>query len=206
MGKDMSKPEGPVRTFLALELPTPVTTLLASLQGDLRSVQRSLKLVEPALMHITLRFLGNVPVHDLPRVFASARAAAQCTDRFTLHLGEVGAFPDARAPRVVVARLERGGGLRHLEALHRALERALVAAGFPSDTRAYTPHITLARVREGLSSDDRAALVAALKTLAHHMPPGPSVPVNDLLVIRSDLFPTGPRYTHMARFALGRTA
>lgn len=199
----MSKHASPVRTFLAVEIPEPVRAGLGEIGSRFEPQRRALKLVNPALMHITVRFLGNVPAPDLDQVFAAAGAGAKWSKPFTLHLTALGAFPNERSPRVLWVGLEKDAGYGRLEDLHGAVEDALVAEGFERETRAFAPHITLARVREDAGSEVRQEVGALLQRVRAETPMSVAFDVTDLRVMRSDLSPAGPKYTMLARYGLG---
>jgi len=151
--------------------------------------------------HLTVKFLNDVPSE---RIEAIGRAMdATCAERqpFALELVGLGCFPDTRRPRVVWAGVRDETGA--LLALHRDLESALEALGYPREQRPFSPHLTLARVREGASRASVEALgqsvvaqqAGAERVLAQML-------VNGLTLFRSDLRPEGPLYTALHRAVL----
>jgi len=115
-----------------------------------RAVQQQLR--DPALrwsrlenLHVTLKFLGETEL-AVEGLLAAARPACAEVGPLELSVGEVGSF--GRPPRVVWLGLE-GPGRSRLCLLAAALDEACHRLGFPRETRAFAPHLTLARVRRG---------------------------------------------------------
>lgn len=208
MPSDLSKaaPTAVVRTFLAVPLPEAERERLAAVQRDLAAWNSLVKVVSPDLLHITVRFLGNVEENRLQGVNAAAAEGAGRVAPFTLRLAGVGAFPSLAAPRVVWAGLAPGAGLETLSRLHEELETALAVAGFPREERRFAPHISLARTRDDIASSDRRRLGAELPHLRERHPLDSDFPVNELIVMRSDLRRGGPVYTPLAVLPLAGTA
>lgn len=192
---------GTVRTFVAIELPEPVRATLAWVEERLREHARILKLVAPELIHLTVRFLGAVPIDRLSAVEEAVRAAAGEERCFRLHLATVGAFGGA-TPRVVWVGLADDRGVEVLQRLYRRLEDGLDVHGFERERRPLSPHLTVARVRDGAPHAEARALGKTVTRLKAELSPSGSFEVTALTVMRSDLGPTGPRYTPLARAPL----
>lgn len=130
------------RLFVAVELPGEVRERLAAIQASLKASRARLTLVDPAIIHITLKFIGDVPesrTREIGEVLARVRA-----EPFLLQVrGVSGNNP--RQPRVVWADIYDDGkcGL-----LHAQIEDLLAPFGVKRDDRAFRPHATVARVKE----------------------------------------------------------
>jgi 2'-5' RNA ligase len=192
-----------IRAFLAVELTDSVRQSLASIQTSLLPHTSTLNVVQSDAMHITLRFLGSVAPARIPDVEAAARAAADRSRPLSLRLTSIGTFPGGRrVPRVIWVGLEPDTGYASLTRLYGVLANELESRGFGRETRAFAPHLTLARVREDrprAEYDDLRGTIAALAR--GFLPPAP-FGVEELTVFRSDLSPKGPRYTALARLPL----
>jgi 2'-5' RNA ligase len=146
--------------------------------------------VAPANWHLTLRFLGDTPAEQEARLTA-ALAAAELGARFTLEFGGLGAFP--RPQRAAVLWLGVGEGDRELRRVAAAVEEAVRAVGFPADRKAFSPHLTLARIQP---PRDISGLVAA------SAPSGARMDVTEAVLFRSHLGGGPPRYERVASFRL----
>ncbi|MBA2565206.1 MAG: RNA 2',3'-cyclic phosphodiesterase [Gemmatimonadetes bacterium] len=181
-----------MRAFVAVPLPLALVPAYADLQGALRLPGR-VRWVEPASLHLTLRFLGSVPAADVPALAEALSRAASSSSPATLVGVRLDAFPSPRAPRVIVVELEDAAAA--LPRLHVEIERELTELGFPAQGRDFRMHVTLGRLA-GDKMDVRAALAGAA-------PPAAVWPVDGFELVRSDLGQGPPRYTTLARFALG---
>jgi 2'-5' RNA ligase len=190
-----------VRLFFAIALSEPlrasVSRVSDSLQERLASVhrRRAVKWVERENLHVTMRFLGEVD-EAATRVLAEHTREPLPQPAFELAVGGAGAFPPAGAPRVLWAGV--GAGSDAARAVFESLERRLAPLRFPPEERAYTPHLTLGRVREIDRASGQqlrgwlAAVPAALGT--QH--------VSGVTLYRSRLSPAGPRYEIVAEVPL----
>jgi RNA 2',3'-cyclic 3'-phosphodiesterase len=189
----------PIRSFIAIELPSQIKAELAQLQGNLRtSKSTAVKWVDPESIHLTLKFLGNVDESEVPAITKALSEAVKGVAPFSLQLGDPGAFPNIHAPRVVWVGVV--GEIGPLVTLHNNIDSVLAPLGFPAEKRAFSPHLTLGRVREEASSGEKRRLgenVTSLKTEAK-LP----FKVESLSLMRSKLSREGAVYSRLASFAL----
>lgn len=183
-----------MRLFIAVALDEAVRERLGKAQDRLRSAPCPVKWVKPELMHLTLRFLGEVDealVGILEQVMASA---AQGVGQFEVTLAGLGAFPERGAPRVVWAGIHDNGSLA---LLNSRLEEAVRRLGFAPETRPFRPHLTLGRVsgRQGAAELRRRLATQADDEFG-------SCTIAELLLIQSVLSPAGPAYAPLRRHRL----
>jgi 2'-5' RNA ligase len=183
-----------VRAFFAVELSAELRDEARVVADALRTRVGSaadVRWTREESWHVTLRFLGQFPAHRLGELLAAAGEAVHVLAPFELRLGAAIAFPPRRA-RVLALDL-----VPHppLAAAAAALEHAATGSGFAAEERAFKPHLTLGRVKSGsLRAREVAELSAA----------GAAVQtVRDLVLFRSELHPSGARYTPLERIALG---
>ncbi len=188
-----------VRTFVAVCLPPPLLESLTLLQRRLESRPEAspVRWATPPQLHLTLKFLGNVPRADLDRLGENLTAAVAGLGPFDLRLAGLGCFPHARNPRVVWVGVT--GALPQLEDLHRRLENALRGCGdHPEEARPFQPHLTIGRVN---ARGDEARRLGDL--LARERVPELGLwPVREVVLFRSDLGPQGARHTVLASVPL----
>ncbi|TMQ59645.1 MAG: RNA 2',3'-cyclic phosphodiesterase [Candidatus Eisenbacteria bacterium] len=182
-----------VRTFVALLIPSAWAEYLAQVERDLAGRMSGLSWVKPENVHLTIRFLGDLGDSGVRRAGDSVRRGAEPHEAFVAKLGEWGAFPSPNRPRVLWAGLRDGAP--EAIALARSVNQSLQRAGFGPPDKPFRPHVTLARVRE------RAQGVEAFREYAP--PPAPDAAVLDeIVVMKSDLHPTGARYTPLVEIRL----
>jgi 2'-5' RNA ligase len=188
------------RVFFAIELPAAVRGALQPAIDDLGTLQSSLGLNAVERIHLTLHFLGHLPVPDIERLTPRvARAVAQ-HHRMRLSVHGVGAFPSFGRPQVLWAGVA-GDDLTGLTGLQRALGQALASAGIPLEQKEpFHPHLTLARVRRPIRGAGRKRL-ADWKAHWQDVEFG-KLPVRDVRLMRSQLGAGPPRYSVLQTFSL----
>ena len=176
-----------MRLFAALTIPDDVRAMLAVLGGGVPGA----RWMDAATYHITLRFIGEVDPPVAEEIDA-ALAVLQAPG-FTLQLAGVGQFDTGGKPRVLWAGVETNPALIHLA---RKIDRAVVSAGLPPEDRNYTPHVTLARLRD--TPPGRVT-----QFLADHALLRPPAFVVDRFVLFESLQGNeGPVYVKLAEYAL----
>jgi 2'-5' RNA ligase len=188
-----------IRSFIAIELPEEVKAGLHRLQDELTLPQHTfVKCVAREGIHLTLKFLGNISPQKVAEITKVMEQASQGVSPFQLQITDVGAFPNMRQPRVLWVGIK--GELDKLTAWQQRIDNGLVPLGFAKETRPFTAHLTLARLRESCSPGDRrdrGELV--MKT---HVEVDYKVAVNSLNLMRSQLSPGGAVYSRLAEVKL----
>jgi RNA 2',3'-cyclic 3'-phosphodiesterase len=175
-----------LRTFIAVELPSEVRRHLfqTGKKMALNIPDRAVRWVAPENVHLTLRFLGDTPEDKVSAVTAELDQITHGFPPFSLHLDELGCFPNRKRPRVIWAGLS--GGLKTLNALQSRIETAVQALGWPEEGRPFQPHLTIGRVKDSR----QAAELLWDEKLDNY-----DVPVSAVNLIESQLRPQGPLYT-----------
>ena len=186
---------GMVRTFVAVEVNAAVQTRAMQLIARLRSPESHVNWVERNNLHLTLKFLGDVPTLDMAAVCRTVVKVAAPLAPFEIAIQGAGAFPQVRRPRVVW--LGVGEGTESLQSLHQAIDVALRPLGHRGDSRPYKPHLTLGYVREGSAM---AGLASSILEAADYEA-GASA-VSEIVVMASHPDLAGPRYELLARCPL----
>ena len=189
-----------IRAFIAVELPPPTRDMLAGLVRHLASrVDGGVRWSKPESLHLTLRFLGNIDVESVPAISEAVSRCAANARAFEVALGGIRGFERLRAMRVIW--MSVAGDMEPLAQLYRAVEDELEALGFARERRAFRPHITLGRVREGAPVPQRRAVAEALA--GADLEEGETLLVESISLIRSVLAPGGSEYTRLHTARLG---
>lgn len=184
------------RTFLALELPEPVKHALRRQITHLAQALPDIQWVDPAGLHLTLAFLGELDDDRMEAATESAQSAAHIHQPFTLRLARLGTFGSARSPRVIWVGLT--GETARLLALQASVADELSARGFPREARPFAPHLTLARIKKPLSDGSLNSLTHALGGPAENV----SWQADAVSVMKSELLRPAARYTALSRWPL----
>jgi 2'-5' RNA ligase len=185
------------RVFCAIELPKPIRDLV------LRHITR-LKAAVPvahaswsrdANLHLTLKFLGEIPQSSVPTLSQAAARAVAGAHPFSIRLEHTGIFPTGGQPRVLWIGINDQS--KRLAELQTRLEVESARAGFANEARPFRPHLTIARLRQPESA---RGLASAHQQMAFDPA---EITVSELLVIRSELSSAGSKYMIVSRHALG---
>jgi RNA 2',3'-cyclic 3'-phosphodiesterase len=187
------------RTFIAIEIPgdlrTRITQHIARLRSAYPDVRASWTRTEN--LHLTLKFLGNVPVDRIGTLSHATDAAARSATEFKVSIGGVGIFPPAGRPNVLWIGIADASG--KLSDLYDALEDHCAETGFQREARAYHPHLTIARLRNRGGSRALAELHQRVSF------PSQTFTVSELVVFRSELLSEGSKHTAISRHQLSRS-
>ena len=192
-----------LRLFVALDLPAGAKAALAAAERQLQGLlPAGVGWVNPAGIHLTLKFLGATEAGRVDALLAALReAAAGDQPPFPLHLDGLGVFPNRREPRVIWAGV--GGDLDSLAKTQRRVEQAMARLGFPEESRAFRPHLTLGRVRDSVAPAARRQIGEIIATQAAALSPEYAWQAGEIHLIRSNLTPQGAVYTPLGMAALG---
>lgn len=194
-----------IRAFLAIELPLDLREGLAAIQQDLRrrlerAVDRQVRVrwVRPASLHLTLKFLGDMLEETIQPLHTGIKQVAADHRTIQIPLERLGTFPRPQQPRVLWAgpseRWEQGDEALRLAMLHRAIEDCCQAAGFAPEGRPLSPHLTLARIKEGEKQVGQALAQSAV--MDRPLTVG-AFPIEAIVLMKSELRPTGSVYTKL---------
>lgn len=218
----------PLRLFVAVELPAEVKDALGDAIAMLRreGVDEGLRWVRPEAIHLTLRFLGSAPPARLPAITPALRQALDGVAPFELRPDGLGTFHGGQNPHFT-RRFPRetrhhnvralwvgiGGETERLADLASRADAALASLGFPTETRRFTAHLTLARVRADVDRATRERLWRTLEPYVSkstmvvgrfdpgQVPRFPPFRVDRVSLMQSTLAPDGATYRALEVFA-----
>ena len=174
---------------------------LIELEAQLKSGEQSwVKWVDPSGIHLTLKFLGNIAVSRIDEIISAMREAVRGIPPFELEVKEIGAFPNLR--RVQVAWVGISGEVDKLGQLQQRLESNLAPLRFAPESRPFTPHLTLARLRDRASLDERqrfGQLIVSTKLETTY-----NIKVDAINLMRSQLTREGAIYSRISLVGLNK--
>ena len=181
-----------IRAFIAVELPAELKRELAELEAQLKKNSPPVvKWVDPNNIHITLKFLGEISEDSIEELMLAIEEAAQGILPFQLEVRGVGAFPNLERPQVLWTGVK--GELEKIAQLQERIESNTEQLGFPRESRAFSPHLTLGRVRNEARPNERHRLGKLLTDTSFTATNNIDVHAVDLM--RSHLTPTGAIYS-----------
>lgn len=190
--------EEKIRAFVAIELPDDIRAKLVELEDKLKAAGiKSVRWVNPAGIHLTLKFLGDIEPSRVAGITAVIENSASGVTPFSIEVKETGVFPNPQRTRVAWVGLV--GDLEHLKSLQERIETNLVPLGFPAEARGFTPHLTLARVNDQASPDERLQFGQLVTGTRFE---GGTIHVESVNLMRSQLYRSGAVYTRLSEIRL----
>lgn len=177
-----------VRIFIAVEPSAEIQHNLGASARSLLGTTARLTPVDASLMHITLRFLGETPAAEIPALITALRSIRASPYEMTVS----GVSTFGRPPRVIKAEVSDGGATA---ALAGQIDDRLYALGIPKDQKPFSPHLTLARVRE--YAPDLLPRIALMRGTVFG-----TCTISGVMLKKSTLTPSGPIYETIAEVTL----
>ncbi len=188
-----------IRSFIAIELPDELKLELTQLEARLKSDKQPwVKWVDPYSIHLTLKFLGDVTTNRIDEITGAMEKAVAGMLPFHLKVQDLGVFPNLK--RVQVAWVGISGDLDKVGQLQQRIESNLVPLGFAPESRPFTPHLTLARLRNWASPDERqrfGQLIASTRFESAY-----AIEVDAISLMRSQLTREGAIYSRISSIGL----
>ncbi len=185
------------RSFIAVELSTEIAGGVRRIQAGLRERTTGVSWVRPEGIHLTLKFLGDVDPDRVGEIAGKAEEAIKTIGAFSIGIKGCGAFPNPRNPRVIWIGVDDPSG--DVKRLQARVEQGMEEIGFAPEGRAYTPHLTVGRLRSGKGKGEIAQALEAMKGCDLG-----TMEVREVCLFRSQLKPTGAEYTKLKVMPLNK--
>ncbi len=184
-----------IRAFIAIGIDSEIKDRLSEYLSKLKRTGADIKWVAPENIHLTLKFIGYIEKESLINLNKIINDAVSGIGPFSISIGNIGAFPDLKKPRVVFVCVEERGNnlLRIYERLNKGVEQL----GIKKESKKYVGHITLGRVK---SQKNISKLKNALNSGTEYC--FGLEKVTSLSLMQSRLTSTGPIYTRLNNFIL----
>jgi len=185
---------GYLRTFIAAEIPRSIQQSIQQQVDNLRNIigSSSIRWIPGQNIHITLMFLGDVSSQSVQILKQILPSEAELHSPFDIHIEGFGSFPNSKRARVLYIGVQAPA---ELGALHHGVESACGKIGYKPDTRPFSPHLTIGRVRQGISSSDRLKIRKVLGEFK--IDSLGTASVDSIHLYKSELRPTGAVYTKL---------
>jgi 2'-5' RNA ligase len=180
-----------MRCFIAVPCATPG---VARLLSELEKINADTKIVKPENLHLTLKFLGEVPESKVDEIYSALVDCLSPFRAFDVSLKGIGAFPKLRRVRVIWVGFGKNSE-RFIE-MNESIEKAMEGIGFPRETR-FHPHLTLARVRTARGKEELISFIEKYATT-----PFGDTHIERVELMKSTLTPRGPLYSTLYQVKL----
>lgn len=183
-----------MRTFIAFNFSPEINEKIAEIIKYLKTQtpDNALKWVAPQNLHMTIKFLGEVPEENIQKVKDIISASLKGISAFEIAVEGMGMYPNTHQPRVIWLGIKGSEPLRNI---HKTLDSALQTAAIPPDKRGLSPHLTIARIRR---NTDKLTVQGIGKTLSQFKIDFlGKCTINEIVLYQSVLTPKGPIYTSL---------
>ena len=183
-----------IRAFIAIDLSEEIYRRLDEVAQNLQERLSGVPIrwVPVRNVHVTLKFLGDVSIKNLEVLKKLLETEAHGHVPFEISVGDLGAFPSERRPRVLWIGVEAP---QELTALQRGIEAETARLGYAPEDRPFSPHLTLGRVGRNANSQDLHRVGEVLKT--YKVGFLGATRIQAVHLYRSDLQPGGAVYTQL---------
>jgi RNA 2',3'-cyclic 3'-phosphodiesterase len=188
-----------MRTFIAISLPDSIKKELSILQDRLKKTDADIKWVKPSNMHITLKFLGDIDDKTLNLISHAIREKTGICSCFDISISKSGAFPNTMHPKVIWAGIHEG--ISSCSRMQKEFDVCAEKAGIRQEAGAFSPHITIGRVR---SQKNKQPLIDTLKK-EKDFSINAKIPVKKITLFSSLITQRGPVYSILGEFPLPET-
>ena len=183
-----------LRAFIALEIPAGIQSAIAHSTAALKNAlpKTLVRWVAPQNVHLTLKFLGDASLTTLEQLAERLKGETASHGMFSISVGGLGAFPTPRRARVIWIGIQAPAAFENLQ---RSIEFAAARLGYEPETRPFSPHLTIGRVRQPVRASDQQQVRAALE----QTPVGAlgAAEISAVHLFKSDLQPTSSIYTRL---------
>jgi len=183
-----------MRCFIAIELPEGVKSALEGLQEEFKKCGVDVRWVKPENIHLTLKFLGNIDEKKVKEIVKRIERVCDKYESFSLEARGVGVFPSLHAPRVLWAGIKGNSPLKWLQS---DVEDEMASMGFKREDREFTPHLTIGRFKSFTDKKELANKIELHKDNSFGW-----INVKAIVLMKSDLRPSGAEYTRIAEIPL----
>jgi RNA 2',3'-cyclic 3'-phosphodiesterase len=186
-----------MRTFVAIDIPPEIRDGIRELIATLRRAPSNVRWSRPEGLHITLKFLGEIPPDKVDSVKLTLQSLP-AAEPIAVSITGAGFFPNERAPRVLWLGIEAGPELAQLAA---RVEDSLAPLGIAKEDRPFSPHLTLGRIRDNVG-------ITSLRDLLKRQEPLQlgSFSATAFYLYESQLSSSGSIYKKMAQFPINSNA
>lgn len=183
-----------LRCFIAIDLPDNLKREMVHIQERLKLWPARVKWIEEKNFHLTIKFLGDVPVNLISQIEEILNGISYQHKSWEVVLSEIGAFPNNRFPKVIWSGIKdsRQGLIKLWEDTEEGLEKL----GFEKERRRFSPHLTLGRIKEDQPPGGFREIIEDIK-LDNLL-----FPINKIKLMKSQLSRTGPEYSCINSFYL----
>ena len=185
-----------LRCFIAINIPEPIKQSIGDIMEIFKKTGADVKWVPYMNIHITLRFLGSTKESLIETIKDTLHKKLLPYNPFYIKISGIGCFPDTRHPKVIWVGIEDSDFIINLQ---KDVEDEMVKFGYPSEKRAFSPHLTIGRARSQKRMPEMLKKLNEFSTLTFE-----NMEINGITLMKSELNPAGANYYTLAEIPFGR--
>jgi len=183
-----------MRTFIAIGVPKNIKNQIAVYEELIKKEKTKISWVKPDNIHITLKFLGEVEENKISEIYEALKKCVSNQKPFDIEVMGTGGFPNLNRPRVIWVGLKKGSD--ELKNLAKSIDNELEKLGFRKEKRGFSPHLTIGRVKSIYNIHEFVKMMNSVEFK------GDTFTADEILIMESDLKPTGAVYTKLCTVKL----
>ena len=183
-----------LRAFIAADISKAIQQVIQDKIEELRRTigNTPVRWTPSQNIHLTLKFLGDISPTNVDDLIQLLRAEADICSPFDIHINRLGCFPSSKRPRVLYIGIQSPA---ELETLQRKIEVTTARYGSKSESRSFSPHLTIGRIRQNATPADQQKIRKALEVIKIDSPG--TIRVDSIHLYKSELKPSGAVYTKL---------
>lgn len=185
-----------LRCFVSVEFPESLKQEIGRASEPLKRSGADVKWVSPGNLHITLKFLGHTEEAQVQEIITALQKKIAPYNPFYITITGIGCFPEKRHPRIIWAGVEDSALLRSLQ---QDVEDEMAGLGYPREKRAFSPHLTIGRMRSQRKASEIVKRLEEYRALNIG-----AMEINEVSLMKSALKPSGAEYSTVAEISLRR--
>jgi 2'-5' RNA ligase len=185
-----------LRCFVAIELPEEVKSTLSEMQEELKKLGADIRWIKPDNIHLTLKFLGHIKEESIEKITDTMKTVSGGHRSFNIFIRGIGIFPNITSPRVLWVGIDNNNPLMSLQ---KDIENSLSLIGLDKEKKPFTAHLTLGRFRSRKGKEILLDAVQKRKNDGFG-----ELMVSKISLMKSDLHPSGARYTKLSELSFQR--
>jgi RNA 2',3'-cyclic 3'-phosphodiesterase len=185
-----------LRCFIAIEIPEISKKLIEDSINSLKKSGSDVKWVPAENIHITMQFLGETEEALIPSIKGALEKILAPYSPFYIKIADISCFPDGRRPRVIWVGTEESPTLINIQ---KDISNEMVQFGYQKEVRAFTPHLTIGRVKSIRNMRELLKRIEEMKTTSYS-----GFEAQSITLMKSELSPSGAKYYSLAEIPFGR--
>lgn len=183
-----------MRCFIAIDMPEDIKRSISDFISKIDHKIKGIRWVLPENIHLTLKFLGELEDNQIKEVKKKISDISSNHSNFDINISKIGGFPTLKKPNILWIGIEES---ENLKALYDDIENSLLEIGFEKEDRKFSPHLTIGRVKDKRDIDSVIKAIASFQNFYFG-----TAKVNEILLMRSILKPSGAEYSKIEIFNL----